>query len=71
MTRSVARPSDNAPANQIEPHIDMTFQEVRARWGAPTDISQEEGVQGRIDTWSYGDARSVQFDSRGLVRVPW
>jgi hypothetical protein len=65
MTRPVPKPGNDAPAVQGEPRVGMTAKEVKAIWGTPTDITQEEGVEGRVDTWSYGESRSVQFDARG------
>ena len=42
----------------------MTTREVRAVLGEPIEVTQEEVVEGRVETWSYG-ASSVQFDPRG------
>ena len=47
---------------QGEPRLGMTETQVKAIWGKPTEITMEEAVQGRVDTWSYGDSRSLQFD---------
>ena len=44
----------------------MTASEVRAILGAPTEITQEEVVDGRVQTWSYG-SRSLQFDPSGRL----
>jgi outer membrane protein assembly factor BamE (lipoprotein component of BamABCDE complex) len=47
----------------------MSKVEVQAILGAPADITQEEGVDGTVVTWTYRDSRTVQFDSGGhLVR---
>ncbi|HEX4599361.1 MAG TPA: DUF4124 domain-containing protein [Burkholderiaceae bacterium] len=44
----------------------MSKNEVRNILGNPTEITQDEGVDGRVDTWSYGaGARSLQFDAAG------
>jgi hypothetical protein len=56
-------------AAQGEPRIGMTTKEVRAIWGEPTEVTQEEVVQGRVQTWSYGLSRSVQFDHTGRLSV--
>jgi len=56
-------------AAQGEPRIGMTTKEVKAIWGEPTEVSQEEVVQGRVQTWSYGPSRSVQFDHTGRLSV--
>lgn len=45
----------------------MSKGEVRAILGSPREITQEEGVDGRVDTWSYGNARTVQFDAGGRL----
>jgi hypothetical protein len=70
-TKRSAAPSatSNSIAVQFEPRAGLTSNEAKARWGEPTEVTQEEGVQGRVDTWSYG-SRSVQFDSRGRVIQP-
>ena len=57
--------STTAPA---EPRVGMTTDEVRAIWGEPTDIVQEEpGDGGRFEVWSYGASRSVRFDRKRRV----
>jgi hypothetical protein len=53
---------------QSEPRLGMTQTEVKAIWGEPTEITMEEVVQGRIDTWSYG-SRSLQFDAGRLSAI--
>ena len=52
--------------SQGEPRVGMTTGEVRAVLGAPTEITQEEVVDGRVQTWSYG-SRSLQFDPSGRL----
>jgi hypothetical protein len=42
----------------------MSKGEVRAILGNPTQVTQEEGVEGRVDTWSYG-SQTLQFDATG------
>jgi len=54
---------------QSEPRLGMTETEVKAVWGRPAEITMEEAVQGRVDTWSYGDSRSLQFDRGRLSAV--
>ncbi len=68
---SPAAPSENGSplAARGVPRIGMTTKEVRAMWGEPTEITQEEVVQGRVQTWSYGASRSVQFDHTGRLSV--
>ena len=56
------------PAAPAEPRIGMTTEEVRAIWGEPTDSRWEEPGDGdRSEVWSYGDSRSVRFDSKRRV----
>jgi hypothetical protein len=43
----------------------MSKSQVRAILGSPTAITQDEGVDGRVDTWSYGASQTVQFDAGG------
>ena len=64
-----SEPRIEIPAAQGEPRIGMTTKEVRAIWGEPTEVTQEEVVQGRVETWSYGASRSVEFDHSGRLSV--
>jgi hypothetical protein len=52
-----------------EPRPGMTTDEVKAIWGEPVSGFQDEVVEGRIEVWSYGPSRSVQFDSRGRATL--
>src|SRR5262245_41683216 len=52
-----------------EPSIGMTEDEVRATWGEPVEIIQDEPKDGRIEIWRYGDGRSVQFSSKHRVLI--
>ena len=57
-----------SPAAPAEPRVGMTSDEVRAIWGEPTSIVQEEpGDGGRFEVWSYDAARSVRFDRKRRV----
>ena len=57
-----------SPAAPAEPRVGMTSDEVRAIWGEPTEIIQEEPGEGsRFEVWSYGDSRSVRFDRKRRV----
>jgi hypothetical protein len=57
-----------APAAPAEPTVGMTTDEVRAIWGEPAEIIQEEpGDGGRFQVWSYGESRSVRFDRKRRV----
>jgi len=35
--------------------------------GEPTSVTQEEVVQGKQVTWTYGDSRVLQFDTSGQL----
>jgi len=63
--------SDSAaddPANlPSEPALGMTQQQVKAILGEPTSITQEEVVQGKTVTWTYGEDRVLQFDTSGQL----
>src|SRR5262245_55742972 len=51
-----------------EPRVGMTTDEVRAIWGEPAEIVQEEpGDGGRFQVWSYNGSRSVRFDRKRRV----
>ena len=57
-----------SPAAPAEPRLGMMSDEVRAIWGEPTEIIQEEpGDGGRFEVWSYGASRSVRFDRKRRV----
>jgi Domain of unknown function (DUF4124) len=57
-----------SPAVPAEPRVGMTTDEVRAIWGDPVEIVQEEpGDGGRVQVWSYSDSRSVRFDRKRRV----
>jgi len=63
----VATPK-KSPAAPAEPRVGMTSDEVRAIWGDPAEIVQEEpGDGGRFEVWSYGASRSVRFDRKRRV----
>jgi hypothetical protein len=50
-----------------EPRVGMTTEEVRALWGEPEEIIQDEPIDGRIEIWRYGDSRSVQMNHKRRV----
>jgi hypothetical protein len=57
-----------SPAASAEPRAGMTGDEVKAIWGEPTEIIQEEPGDGsRFEVWSYGASRSVRFDRKRRV----
>ncbi|HET7096560.1 MAG TPA: hypothetical protein VFJ68_04165 [Casimicrobiaceae bacterium] len=47
----------------------MTEDEVKAIWGEPEEIIQDEPRDGRIEIWRYGDGRSVQFSNKHRVLI--
>jgi hypothetical protein len=59
--------SKGAPAAPADGRLrpGMSKSEVQAILGSPLDVTQEEGVDGTVVTWTYHDSRSVQFDSGG------
>ena len=57
-----------SPAAPAAPRVGMTTDEVRAIWGEPTEIIQEEPGEGsRFEVWSYDASRSVRFDRKRRV----
>ena len=66
MTVDVAS-AGKSPTLPTEPRVGMTTKEVRALWGEPEEIIQDEPIEGRIEIWRYGDVRSVQFDRKQRV----
>jgi hypothetical protein len=59
--------SANTSGSVSEPRMGMSASEVKAIWGEPIDTSKEEFAKGDIETWTYADSRSVQFDTKGRV----
>jgi hypothetical protein len=59
-----AKPAKASPEQGLRPG--MSKNEVRSLLGNPTEVTQEEGVDGRVDTWSYGaGSKSLEFDASG------
>ena len=57
-----------SPTASAAPRAGMTGDEVRALWGEPTEIIQEEPGEGsRFEVWSYDASRSVRFDRKRRV----
>jgi hypothetical protein len=65
----VAVASAGRSAGVSEPGIGMTEDEVRAIWGEPEEMLQDEPRDGRIEIWRYGDGRFVQFSNKHRVLV--
>jgi hypothetical protein len=49
------------------PQVGMTSDEVKAIWGEPVEIIQDEPRSGRVEIWQYADGRSVQLNHRQRV----
>jgi len=65
-TLQAARLTASAP-RPATPRVGMTTADVRAIWGNPQSISKEELARKDIETWSYADSRSIEFDRKGIV----
>jgi hypothetical protein len=63
----VAAASAGRSANAGEPRVGMTEDEVMAIWGEPEERIEDEPREGRIETWRYGDGRSVRFSNKHRV----
>jgi hypothetical protein len=50
-----------------EPAVGMTADEVRAKFGEPVDVLEDEPRSGRVSTWRYADGKVVQFDNKYRV----
>jgi hypothetical protein len=50
-----------------QPRVGMSAAEVKAVWGEPGNIYQDELVDGRVEIWTYDGSRSVHFNPRGRV----
>jgi hypothetical protein len=57
------------PSLEGEPRVGMSRMEVQAIWGEPKEVSHEEVVSGRVDTWSYGGSRSLEFENGRLSAI--
>jgi hypothetical protein len=64
-----ANPESPAPPAEAEPRLGMSRMEAQAAWGQPVEISHEEQVRGRVDTWSYGGSRSLEFENGVLSAI--
>jgi hypothetical protein len=50
-----------------EPRRGMTPEEVRAIWGEPEQVIQDEPPSGRVEIWEYAHGRSVRFNNKERV----
>ena len=50
-----------------EPRGGMTPEEVRAIWGEPEQVIQDEPPSGRVEIWEYAHGRSVRFNNKERV----
>jgi hypothetical protein len=60
---------DPTPTAEAEPRVGMSRTEAQAVWGEPVEVSHEEQVRGRVDTWSYGGSRSLEFENGRLSAI--
>jgi hypothetical protein len=60
-----AAPAKTASA---EPKPGMTQTEVRAIWGEPVEIFEDEQISGRFAVWRYAGNRTVQFNQKRRVQ---
>jgi hypothetical protein len=64
----VAAVKTAAASTPSVPQLGMTSEQVKAIWGEPLDVLQDEPRSGgRIEIWQYADGRSVQLDHRQRV----
>jgi hypothetical protein len=59
--------SDELANLPSEPALGMSQRQVQAILGPPMAVTQEEVVDGRVVTWTYGDSRMLQFDTAGRL----
>lgn len=59
--------SGTAARSSSEPVRGMRAEEVRAIWGEPQHVLQEELRNDRIQIWEYADGRSVRFNRKERV----
>jgi hypothetical protein len=69
---SLGLPSAKANAGALakapsEPRLGMSAEEVRAIWGEPQHVIQDEPRSGRVEIWEYADGRFVRFDHKERV----
>ena len=65
-TNTVHSPA--AAPQRPPPRVGMTPRQVRRlSWGEPADIAYSETPDGRIQTWTYSDKRTIRFDRNGRV----
>ena len=50
-----------------EPRRGMTQEQVRAIWGEPQQVIQDEPPSGRVEIWEYAQGRSVRFNNKDRV----
>jgi hypothetical protein len=65
-----AKPDAALPTSAVaptEPRVGMTGGEVKAVWGEPEEIVQDEPMNGGVDIWRYADGRSIRFSKRHRV----
>lgn len=50
-----------------QPRVGMTADEVKAIWGEPAEVVQDEPRSGRVEIWQYEDGRVVQINQKHRV----
>ena len=67
-TKSNTVPVKVASSGANEPRIGMTADEVKALWGEPEEMVDDEPAEGgSVSNWRYADGRIVQFDHKHRV----
>jgi hypothetical protein len=67
--KSIQADAAAVPLRQVasEPRVGMTAEEVKAIWGEPAEIVQDEPRSGRVEIWQYEDGRVVQINQKRRV----
>jgi hypothetical protein len=60
-------PPATPPKDASTPRPGMTADEVKALWGEPDEILQDEPRSGRVEIWQYADGRVVQINVKQRV----
>ncbi len=63
----IAQPAPRVMASGNEVQLGATSDEVRAMWGEPEEIVQDEPPSGRIEIWKYADAKIVHINVKKRV----
>jgi len=55
------------PARDLR--VGMSADEVKAIWGEPAEVVQDEPRSGRVEIWNYEDGRVVQIRKQRVISV--